>query len=290
MKINKNLSLIFFLTALVLCIGVVSSATASTPTSSNITVVTPGASGSISGATYSFNCTMDYYSDQNWTEATIYLESAALTANTSSYNAGTFTNDSSTTPGQFNDTIDVSYIKLEDGNDYIFTCEVYNGTDKVNGTRTGVTVDNTIPQSASSLTPTSDTDGAVTFSGTVVGSNTTACTLYFSGINPGSSSYTMTHTGNTCSYSHSSVPDQTYVWYIQASDGTNTTNSNTQTTNVDVTTSAGKAAVLIQEKGVSSAGGALLSISRDGALGLSWTTIIIVLVVVGIIIAIVKKR
>ncbi len=199
----------------------------------NVTVSIPGVSGTLSG-TAIFNCTIVAgYEDENWTRIRTYFQSSSLTANTTETSASAWvTND--TDDLNLNGTIDTTIV--EDGNDYIFKCQVWNGTDYVNKSRTGITIDNTIPQSATSLTPTSDDDGSFTFSGAVVGVNTTSCTLYFDGINPGSSSYAMTHTGDTCTYAITSIPEQTYKWYIRASDETNTTDSSTQTTNVNIDT------------------------------------------------------
>lgn len=118
---------------------------------------------------------------------------------------------------------------IEDASDYIFNATCVNDTAWFNETIvTSILVDNTVPTAPTSLSPaasSTDDDGTVTFSSTVTGSRTTACTLYFTGINPGESSYSMTHSGSTCTSSSLNLPEQTFEYYIQASDGTNTTNS-----------------------------------------------------------------
>ena len=146
---------------------------------------------------------------------------------------------------------------IEDANNYIFNVTVQNATSGVvvgDDTNTGITVDNTIPQAATSLTPTSDADGSVIFSGIIVGVNTTSCTLRFDNKGPGSTSYSMTHSGDTCNTTLT-VAAETYVWYIRASDETNTTDSSTQTTNVATASSSGNYGKLLQTPGVKPAGG-----------------------------------
>jgi len=143
-------------------------------------------------------------------------------------------------------TVTFNSAAFEDATDYIINVTYTNATNGVlhsADTNTGVTIDNTIPTAATSLSPTLNTDGAVTFSGTVTGSRTTACTLIFEGTNPGATSYAMTHTGNSCSHALSNVPESSYQWIIRASDGTNTTDSSSQTTTVDIKTGSGKFAI-----------------------------------------------
>src|SRR3990167_5652965 len=61
----------------------------------------------------------------------------------------------------------------------------------------------------------------------VNGANTTGCVLYFSGANPGSSAYAMSHSGDSCTLTINNIAEATYSWYATATDGTNTSaNSN----------------------------------------------------------------
>ena len=132
---------------------------------------------------------------------------------------------------------------IEDANDYSFNATCSNETgvfdDAVN---TGITIDKGVPSSATSLTPaeaTIDTDGSVSFSATVLGENTTSCTLRFQGRNPGESSYAMTHSGNTCTFTLANIAEQTYEWFVRASDESQTADSSNQKFSVDVSSGAG---------------------------------------------------
>jgi len=222
--------------------------------------------------------------------------SSSLTANSTAVSLGVITNDSATfdyiNGSIFNSTT------IEDANNYVVyaSCWSVNSTNQVSASNT-ITIDNSIPTASSSLSPTDnsvDGDGSVTFSGTVVGENTTSCTLRFNGaIPPGGNGQSMTHTGDTCSLTLTSIPDQTYDWFIRASDETNTTDSAEATINVDVKTSAGKAALLIQQKGVTSKGGALLSVAGqngNGNLSTGWIVGIIVVVMLVVILVLRKRK
>ena len=68
----------------------------------------------------------------------------------------------------------------------------------------------------------------------------------------------MTHSGDTCTLSSFTFAEQTYYWYVTATDGTNTTNSATYRVEVDVQHSAPKAAYiqsLVDQGLVQSTGG-----------------------------------
>lgn len=229
------------------------------------------------------------YEDQNWSSANIYIQSTSLTANNSLSILNASGGYVMNTTTANNISITALSSKVEDGNDYTITINLFNGSDFVNKTASSIVVDTTIPNTPTSLTPTSDSDGDVTFSCSVEGRNTTSCTLFFSEGNPGKLSYSMTHTGDTCTYSLSGMPEQTYKYFIQASDESNRTNSSIQTINVDITTSAGKAAKLIEEKGVTSKGGALLSIAQNG-LGSSGVWIVVIVVGIFVVYFVVKKK
>ena len=177
---------------------------------------------------------------------------------------------------------------LEDANNYIFNVTISNNTGGQvlagDGDNTGITVDNTNPAAASALSPGDkavDDDGSVTFSGTVTGTDTTSCTLEFVGTLPtGGNSQAMTHTGNTCSLTLS-TSSQTYTWFIRASDETNTTDNTAIQVTVDVTTSSGKAALLISEGLAKSEGGSAFSvIGETGIFGENSTAIIVMISIV----------
>ena len=256
---------LFITTLLVLSILSLSMVSAiANPVASNITINIPATSGTLTGATAVFNITIiTGFEAQNWSQVNVYLKSVSLTANTSDFLASRGYNY--TTILTLNGTLDSTI--FEDANDYTITFELRNGSNNFNATRSGITINNTIPQSATSLTPTSDTDGTVTFSSNVIGRNTTACTLFFTGINPGNPSYTMTHSGSTCTYDSLSMAEETYNWYVRSSDGSDTTNSGSQTTTVDISSGSIKGKALLASGNAEiSQDGKTLSIVSEGLL------------------------
>lgn len=200
--------------------------------SSTATLVTPASSAVASGSAVVWNAT-NSSGFANMLNCSIYVSSPS-TANSTAVNVSTSTNSSAASlfiDGTFNSNL------IEDSNDYSVYASCANITHIENSTaNTAIVIENTIPQAASSMTPadgsTDEDSSSVAFSGTVTNANTTSCTLFFTGINPGSTSYTMTYSASSCSYTLSNPSDQTYQWYIRASDGTNTTNSVTQTIHV----------------------------------------------------------
>ena len=118
------------------------------------------------------------------------------------------------------------------------------------------------------------------FISTVTGSQTTACTLYFVGTHPGASSYSMTHSGNSCTKTITSIPQLSYVWYVQASDGTNTTNSGQSTIIVNDGKTGGR---YLQQQG--KLGGSLSVAGSQGSnIPTGWIVIGIVVIIVLVII------
>ena len=121
-----------------------------------------------------------------------------------------------------------SNIVLEDANNYIITAVVTGngGADAKALAGTTATIDRTAPTAPTSLQPTNNADNSSTddmaFTIAVNGANTTGCVLYFSGSNPGSSAYTMTHSGDACTLTISDIAEASYSWYATATDGTNT--------------------------------------------------------------------
>lgn len=189
--------------------------------SATLTVVRPGTSATAVG-TYALNVS----GMNNILNCTWYVGSTS-TANSSWTQVAFYKNTTGGATSAYNATAFVSTI-IEDSTDYVFNATCTNTTNvKDSGTVTGITVDNTVPVAPTSLSPTSDTDGSISFSATVTGARTTGCTLIFPDINPGSPTYTMTHSGGTCTYSLSGVAEQTYQYVVRASDGTNTTDSST---------------------------------------------------------------
>jgi len=274
----KSINLLFLALAIMFSLCLVSGATGT------VSMTSP-ATGATLTQNFNLNVTNSTF---NTMKNCTFVIGSTLTANTS-VTIGTITNTSLIMVNTiYNSTF------LEDAQNYILTATCRNLTNDIaTATATGLIVQNTVPTTPSTLLPsqgTVDTDGLVTFSSTVVGRETTSCTLYFSGQNPGSSSYSMTHTGNTCTSSQLTIPEQGYEYYIQASDGTDTTNSATTSFSVDTKSSAGKTALLASQPGVTATGGATLSVAEtvsNGYIPGTGIPIWFVLVLLGIIVAIV---
>jgi len=215
--------------------------------SDNVTIVTPASSGSLTGATALFNISLvTGYEAENWTSVRIYLQSAGLTANTTEALATDWV--ANETDLILNGTLDSTV--FEDGNDYIFKAQLFNGTDYVNVTRTGITIQNTVPQ-APSITSHSNHEvisstGTVTFSFTVTDANTTSCTYAISrgGASSGSAYFSGagTYSGSTCSFTKAfSGSTDNGAWYVSAtaSDETDTTASGNTIVDVSIAPNSG---------------------------------------------------
>ncbi|MHA1867823.1 MAG: hypothetical protein ACTSXD_07130 [Candidatus Heimdallarchaeaceae archaeon] len=242
----------------------------------NVSFVTPSASARISDG-YVANVTNITFDAM--VNCSFYVKSAALTANTTwALLNGTAENESLTHVA----AVLPSALIVEDGTDYTLNATCRNSSNDLAYATVAITIDNTIPTTPT-LSPTDqtvDTDGTINFTATLAGENTTSCTLYFDGTNPGSTSYTMNHVGDTCSYTLTGIPETTYKWYVENSDGTNTTNSATNTVNID--TDHSNIAVITDE--VDEEGFAIDS--GDGIQDLMIPTVIIgVIVLIGIWIA-----
>ena len=296
-KLNKiGLTLLLVMT-LVLASGFVLA------DSGTATITSPASGatiGNLVNATINVTVTMTNFT-VGW-NCTAYLKSASLSGNTTNILVAHLDQRSAGGANSTSYYIN-STIGFEDANDYVInvTCRYLSNENATSypgwSTNTGITIDNTVPTTPSSLSPataTVDADGTVEFSATVTGRETTSCILYFPERNPGQSSYTMTHSGDTCYRILTGISEQTYPnWYITASDETNTTNSATANLIVESKKSASKIPALLQEPGVSSTGGATLSVAGDfltnelGPLQLwQWVAII----VVGSVVIVIYKR
>ena len=232
--------------------------------SASVSIVTPATSSTINGV-YVFN--VSAVAEEELAVCNFTMASATTNAS-----AGVLIGNSIANNSVINVNMSYNTAGLQDGADYIFTAYCLNLTGDPNtATATGIKIDNTVPTAPSSLTPTSDSDGDVVFSSTVIGENTTACTLYFVDLNPGFTSYTMTHSANTCSYSLNGVPDQIYDWYVQASDGLNTSSSSVHTINVARPSVGGAGIVAVQET------------KDDISKSKSYTWIFIILLILGLV-------
>ena len=210
----------------------------------NITIVTPAVSGTLTGATALFNVTLiTGYEAENWTSVRIYLHSASLTANTTEALATDWVTNE--TDLILNGTLDSTV--FEDGNDYIFKAQLFNGTDYLNVTRTGITIGNTEP-TAPTLSPadltTRTTSGTQTFTGTVVDAETTSCTytIYRAGSPSDGTSGSGVYSGTSCTFTKTfstSADNGVWWWTVTASDETDTTSSSTYKYNVNFPGSGG---------------------------------------------------
>lgn len=208
-------------------------------------VVNPANSATISG-TAILNATNVSLPDM--VNCTFYAKSAS-TANSSWTSLGTFTN-ATANPLNINGTFSSSI--LEDSTDYQFNATCRNSTNSLTsnvGTAT-VTIDNTIPQAPSSLSPSDKTvkttSGAQTFSSTVTDANTTSCTYHIARNHASAGNDyitgTATYSGSTCSFSKTfSTTADNGVWTygFTASDGTNSTSSSENELQVNLPGSGG---------------------------------------------------
>jgi len=126
-------------------------------------------------------------------------------------------------------TIDTN--NLTDASDWVFAATCYNLTLEDSETctsRTGVTIDNSIPVVAS---PTPSDTNKVTSGNDVAFSvtctNATAAILFVE-----DTAYTMTESSDTCSYTIDKVSNGVSSWYVVATDGLNSTTSSTYTVEV----------------------------------------------------------
>ena len=84
---------------------------------------------------------------------------------------------------------------------------------------------------------------------TVTGREVTACTLFFDGQNPGTSSYAMTHSSNVCSYTFTTdIAETSFRYYIRASDGNDARDSAISEFKVDTNPNTIGGAVVAQQQ------------------------------------------
>ena len=188
------------------------------------TIVSPASSATITGGTL-LNVSFGGGSGGGNTISCALFASSPSTANSST--SLIFNNTNATTNGlgdAVNRTFSSTYV-LEDAGDYTFSASCYNSTGQADATTTtSVVVDRTVPSVPTSPQPTGrQTVRSQTIQYVVQGANTTSCRLTFIGSNPGSVTYTMTHSGNNCSQSFSALAPTTFRFTISASDGTNRT-------------------------------------------------------------------
>lgn len=204
----------------------------------------------------------------NVTNATLYGR-ATNTGNSSYVVLATNTscNFNSTEEEGCNMIFDTSGV--EDSTSWSFYVIAHNITAQIDtitsATVSTVIVDNTVPDTPSSLSPsTTQTSRDITFSGTVGGRNTTGCTLTFKDTNPGSTTYSMTHSSNTCTVDLTNIADTIYSYKIVATDGTNSTNSAYQEITVASSSGTGGSAAVAVVGGGGSAVSRGLAAAGEG--------------------------
>lgn len=199
----------------------------------NLTIVTPVTTSTLT-INIPINCSFNLGGTlENYTTARLYMRSRSGTTGNSTWTPIKTEGGlalANTTSYDFVSVFNTT--SLEDYIDYQLNCSVHNGTRYLSKVTSNLIVGNTVPTAPTSLDPVSNevnksSTRNIDFSATVVNRETTNCTLFFPNLNPGLSSYKMTNTAGSCTYQVSAMPEQSYDYYIQASDGTDTTNSAT---------------------------------------------------------------
>lgn len=286
---QKNLnkfSLLFSVVLMTVLFSVVSVMAVTTTT-----IVTPGATDALRGVSI-VNVTVanpiENFSCAVYAKSTSTANSSwsVIIADSTNYSALNWN-------GTFNTNV------LEDANNYQINVSCHNSTArKDTATAATVIIDNQSPSAATTPIPSNldtVTNGTFTFGSSVTGTQTTACTLFFDGKNPGSKSYSMTHSGDACTYSFASdeIAEESYIWWVQTTDASNYTNSSKWTVNIDKGTGTAKYAALLEEPGVRPADGATLSVGDgllDGDIKGIPKVAILILVIVVIVVLIIKYK
>ena len=232
---------LFFLMVSVFMFSVFSILTISAAdlTTDNVTIYAPAVSntGFLSGGSIATNITVEvktFYANQNWTRVTYYISGAGSTANTTLIATNVSADNKNATNNNFTNQFAFNTSIFEDGNDYTLTVALWNGTQRLNVTRT-ITINNTLPATPTVTGQTGTvSNGTLNFTATVGDSTTTACYLNFTGTNPGKQSYAASYSGDSCSYKLTSISAQTYVFFFSASDGNDGTLSSQGTVTIDV--------------------------------------------------------
>lgn len=275
-KYNNTLKLMVFLFGILFMVSLASATL-------TLSIDTPASGGTATGSAQAFNVSTGTFT--NVMNCTLFGSSSS-TANSTVTNLTTNQTNSSASAVSLNMTWDTTL--LEDSNDYSIYASCQNITSVIgNSSAITVTVNNTTPSAGSSLSPSSntrDTDGTINFTSTVTANSTTACNLFFPNKNPGAKSYTMTHSGSSCWYNLASIPGESYDYLVQASDGTEDTNSSQLTFTVDIPSSSSY--LFDSNKQVEGTGNTLTIASDGGSKTWLWVVIILI-VVVGFVI---KKR
>jgi len=215
--------------------------------SATTTIVAPANSATVSGSTL-FNITTTDATDSSadLVNVSIYGKSSLTANNTWSLLAQNNSLNLTDSGNYSINTIDLSV--LEDANNYIFNVTIINATDGGflgSDTNTGVTIDNTGPQTPSITTHTNQqtitTSGTQTFSYTFTDANTPSCTYTINRQNSASDSKSALGSGtyltSTCSFTKTfsdTTDNGLYYVVATASDETNSTASGSTIINVQL--------------------------------------------------------
>ena len=236
--------------------------------------------------TGNFSCSLNVGStitaNTTWTRVNISDSVNALNVGNNTAGAGLTSGANRLINSSFDST------SLEDGNDYIFNATCVNDTGVIQSvTNRFITVENTAPSAPVTPIPATgsfqDSNDSLSFSATVTGRQTTACSLHFVEINPGATFYNMTHSGDTCTYLRAGTSENTYRWFVRATDGTNNTDSDIFTVNLDLADNA-------RSTGVNPLTGKVESVIQSNVGGIPIGAIIgIALIVILIYFAFIKR-
>jgi hypothetical protein len=226
-KMNKKMSLLLTPIILLLCMGLVSATITLTDTGSDTTFI---------GSGDQIKFTMNQTGTEFYGAGSVVVCNASLTSSLTTNTTAQWSTSKNVTAGvNVNMTwvINISSAQYEDANDYTIKINCSNDTASIyQGTlSTANTVDNTDPTVATITGPedqaTNRVNNTMYFSATVTDANTVYAYVYWRDSSPtGHSKEAMNCSGSlgtTCTYTASNVPDGTYYWTIETSDGTDST-------------------------------------------------------------------
>ena len=209
--------------------------------SATATLVTPAASATVDTAT------LTLFANSTINQSSLVFSALCTdTANSSSVTICTNSSPQLIATDGTNGSCTWTVSHFEDSSSCTFT--VTGNTTTETDSSASVVIDLTAPTAPTSLSP-ADGDknkqSALTVSAAVTGSETTACTVAWENDKypEGGSPDTLTHSGDTCTFSYDNVPDGTYTYIMTLSDGLNTTDSSRTSFTVDTSGSGASVAI-----------------------------------------------
>jgi len=197
-----------------------------------VTMVNPASSQYVGNAAVGgemrLNATQDF--NATWCAFRVYSTSTANSSTTLAVRNVTKDHTDAASNNSVNASINVRF--FEDANDYVALAICENITSAevyTSASTTGITLDSTVPDvpTVNTVAGYTDDDGALNFNATVLGNQTTGCTLRFIGTVPTGvgASVTITETSgdNLCTRAVSGpVGNGVFTYTFTANDGTNT--------------------------------------------------------------------